>query len=81
MSDYLDYFFGPLPKDYCLIFYGLSVLMGISFVIVLVYMLIELVYGAKGKSLMGVYIALLINYFVYYFMFRLLNTMCVQSYA
>ena len=81
MSDYLDYFFGPLPKDYCLIFYGLSVLMGISFVIVLVYMLIELVYGAKGKSLMGVYIALLINYFVYYIIFRLLNTMCVQSYA
>ena len=69
MSDYLDYFFGPLPKDYCLIFYGLSVLMGISFVIVLVYMLIELVYGAKGKSLMGIYIALLINYFVYYFIF------------
>lgn len=80
MNEYLDYFFGPLPAVYCNVFYGLSVLMALCFVIILVKLVTLLMSSDKSKKgLPGVYTFLLITYFVYYFIFRLLNTMCVNA--
>ena len=79
-TEFFDYFFGPLPKAYCGVFYGLSVLMALFFLLVLVRLLMSLFSSSKDdKKLRIVYGFLLISYFVYYFIFRLLNTMCVNS--
>ena len=76
----LDYFFGPLPTAYCGVLYGLSILMALFFVIILVRLLMSLFSSSKDdKKLRIVYGFLLISYFVYYFIFRLLNTMCINS--
>lgn len=79
-NELFDYLFGPLPQVYCYLFYGLSVLMALCFFIILVKLVFTLFSKDKDAlKLKLVYGFLLISYFVYYFMFRLLNTMCTNS--
>jgi hypothetical protein len=79
-NDYLDYFFGPLPEIYCYFFYGMSVLMAFFFVIVLIAFINSIISSNKTTQAMRpLYFFALVGYFVYYFVFRILNTMCMKS--
>jgi hypothetical protein len=81
MSNFLNSYFGPLPQEYCIYFYVLSIFFGFIFVfsaIGLTYSLI--VYHKKVNAMMVVNsLLLLFNTFLGYLVNRLLHTMCVKS--
>ena len=80
-SSFMNTYFGPLSREYCVYFYVLSVFFGFVFVISLVSIVFYV--AMNYKKLNGMYVAnfvmILINLFIMYFVNRLLNTMCVKS--
>ena len=78
--DFMNYFFGPLPKEYCLYYYFLAVISGCIFVITSFSFLILLIKSKKIKfnTLLGMFNTLL-SIFIGYFVSRLLYTMCIRS--
>ena len=85
MNSFMDKYFGPLPREYCVYFYVLSIIFGTVFAIVAISSSISLVYfilkGSKKVNMMIVANTLLIllNTFLAYISNRLLHTMCVKS--
>ena len=79
MASLAETLFGPLPKDYCIWFYFLSIL---GFVW-LFFFLISAVYMGLSKRKSGDYwmsvIAIALGYGIFYFQNRLLHSMCVGT--
>ena len=80
MNDLMNYFFGPLPKEYCLYYYFLAVISAIIFVITALSFIAIIIKSKKMKMNMwlGMFNTLL-SIFIGYFVSRLLHTMCVRS--
>lgn len=81
MSNFMDTYFGPLPREYCVYFYALSIVFGFIFVVSLVSFLSVLIFHFKKLNMMAILNTsmLLINTFLAYLVNRLLHTMCVKS--
>ena len=81
MHDFMDEFFGPLPREYCVYFYALSIIFGLTFIISLLSILTFVI--TKYKKVNATFVAnsimILINIFFVYLSNRLLHTMCVKS--
>ena len=79
MSSLDDTLFGPLPKQYCHLFYVLSI---VSFVF-LVLLIIATIALSLSKRQSGVFymhsVAIAIVYGIAYLQARLLHTMCMNS--
>jgi hypothetical protein len=81
MNNFMDKYFGPLPREYCVYFYALSIFFGFVFIVSLASFLAVSIYHYKKINIMTVMNTsmLLINTFLAYLVNRLLHTMCVKS--
>ena len=81
MSNFINYFFGPLNKEYCFYFYFLSIVFGLAFVLLAIGTLMAVIKDYKKLDLKIMFnlILLLINAFLVYFVNRLLYSMCSKS--
>jgi hypothetical protein len=80
-NSFLDKYFGPLPREYCVYFYLLSIMFGIMFVfsaLSISYFMIMHMKKINTMFLVNSFFILL-NTFLAYLVNRLLNTMCVKS--
>ena len=71
--------FGPLPKDYCLYFYILTVL---NFIVLIIFIVSSLYIGFTEKKKLEYFIqalSLAMIYFVVYFQNRLMSTICYSA--
>jgi len=77
MNDY----FGPLGQEYCMYFYVLSIIAGVSFVLSAVSVVsYSVMHYNKINSMFVVNsVLVLFNTFLAYIANRLLHTMCVKS--
>ena len=79
MNDLADKLFGPLPKNYCTLFYYLSIL-GFVWLVIAVSVFISMaVSKPRGMSFYISALMALIGYGVFYLQNRLLHTMCSVS--
>ena len=78
---FMDQYFGPLPREYCIYFYALSIAFGIMFVVSAVSIGYFMITNIKKVNKMFVVnsIFILLNSFLAYFANRLLHTMCVKA--
>lgn len=83
MSDFMTIFFGPLDKEACLYFLFLSVVFFIILVLTAGSELIYIVRNYKNLNfrLFTNGILILFNFFIIYFVNRLMYTMCTKSLA
>lgn len=79
MTHILDYLFGPLDNEYCLYFYGLSILAYISFLIIVIGAGVLVVQGKLDYKLAVTMLFTALVYFVSYFQSRLLYSMCSRK--
>ncbi len=81
MNSFMNTYFGPLPREYCVYFYFLSILFGIMFVFSVISIGYFMLTRFKKVNAMFVSNALLVlaNTFLAYIANRLLHTMCVRS--
>ena len=79
MNDILNSLFGPMPKDYCLYFYYLSVFGFILFTISLLTMIRLAVSKKRGSVFYLNSVMVLLGYGIFYFQNRLLHSMCSNS--
>ena len=81
MNNFMNSYFGPLGQEYCMYFYILSIIFGVSFVLSLISIGMFIVMHHKKVDTMFVVNAffILFNTFLAYLANRLLNTMCVKS--
>ena len=77
----MDQFFGPLPREFCVYFYILSIAFGITFLISVISIAYFMITNIKKVNTMFVFnsIFILLNTFLAYIANRLLHTMCVKS--
>lgn len=77
----MNKYFGPLPREYCVYFYFLSIMFGVLFVFSAVSIAYFIVMHFKKVNAMFVSNSLLVltNTFLAYIANRLLHTMCVKS--
>ena len=77
----MERYFGPLPREYCVYFYALSVIFGILFVTTAVSIAYFMITHIKKVNTMFVInsVFILLNSFLAYLANRLLHTMCVRS--
>ena len=81
MSDFLNNYFGPLPREYCVYFYILSIIFGFLFlasVISVAFFVIMHYKKVNGMFILNSCLAIF-NTFLAYLANRLLHTMCVKS--
>lgn len=74
----MDSLFAPLPKEYCLWFYGLSIL---GFIMLVLFLGSSLILGISKKKGSEYYLGILataLTFGLYYFQNRLLYSMCVS---
>jgi len=77
----MDQYFGPLPREYCVYFYALSIIFGVMFVfsaLSIVYFMLMHFKKVNTMFLVNSFFVLL-NTFIAYLVNRLLHTMCVKS--
>jgi len=77
MSGIIDNIFGPLPKDYCIWFYFLSIL---GFLWLFFFAISSIYLGItkrKGSEYWMSTIAIALGYGIFYFQNRLLHSMCM----
>ena len=81
MASFMNTYFGPLPREYCVYFYALSIVFGFFFafsILSILYFIImhrnklNVAFGANA-------LMILTNTFLAYIANRLLHTMCVKS--
>ncbi len=77
MQNILDTLFSPLSKDYCSLFYYLTIGSFIAIILSII-MVLTRAYENKGKTLFLDLITIVPLYTVIYFKNRLLYTMCVN---
>ncbi len=77
----MDAYFGPLGKEYCVYFYVLSIIFGVTFVLSAISIGSFIVMHSKKVDSMFIANSFLIlfNTFLAYLSNRLLNTMCVKT--
>lgn len=77
----MDAYFGPLGKEYCIYFYILSIIFGVTFVLSAISIGSFMVMHSKKVDMMFIVNAfmVLLNTFLAYLSNRLLNTMCVKT--
>ena len=71
----LDYFFGPIGRDNCVVFQLVSM---ISFVMVIVLLLIGIMSAKKNKSYLAI-IGVITSPLAMYYIYRLLYSMCLGA--
>jgi hypothetical protein len=78
---FMDQYFGPLPREYCVYFYALSILFAVMFVSSLLSIGYFMVTHIKKVNTLFVVNSMLVllNTFLAYLVNRLLHTMCVKS--
>lgn len=81
MDNFMHTYFGPLGKEYCVYFYILSIISGITFAIsVISVMWYAVMHMNKINTMFVVNAALVIfNTFLAYIANRLLHTMCIRA--
>lgn len=81
MNNFMNDYFGPLGKEYCVYFYILSIIFGITFVISAISIGSFMVMHSKKVDTMFVVNSffVLFNTFLAYLSNRLLNAMCVRT--
>ena len=77
MQNILDTLFSPLSKDYCSLFYYLTIGSFIAIILSII-MVLTRAFKNKGKTLVFDLITVVPLYTVLYFKNRLLYTMCVN---
>jgi hypothetical protein len=77
----MDAYFGPLGKEYCVYFYVLAIIFGVTFVLSAISIGSFIVMHHKKVDSMFIANSFLIlfNTFLAYLSNRLLNTMCVKT--
>lgn len=80
-TSFMDTFFGPLSKEFCLYFYAISIITGISFVLTALSMVYFMVTNIKkiDMELILSYFMSLTSLFLAYLVNRLFHTMCINS--
>lgn len=79
MSDFMKTVYGPLPKDYCLYFYILSIF---GFILAVFTLVIGLFIGLSKKKNFVFFLQVVLGalaYGLFYFQNRLLHSMCISS--
>jgi hypothetical protein len=81
MASFMNNYFGPLPREYCVYFYILSIIFGLIFAFSAVSIAYFMVMHFKKINTMFVINSLMVlfNTFLAYIANRLLHTMCVKS--
>ena len=81
MDNFMDTYFGPLSRDYCVYFYALSIIAGVTFALSVVSVFSYMVMNFNKINSMFVVNAILVlfNTFLAYIANRLLHTMCVKA--
>jgi hypothetical protein len=81
MASFMNNYFGPLPREYCVYFYILSIIFGLIFVFSAVSIAYFMIMHFKKVNTMFVINSLMVlfNTFLAYIANRLLHTMCVKS--
>jgi hypothetical protein len=81
MASFMNNYFGPLPREYCVYFYALSIFFGVLFVFSTISIASFMVLHLKQVNTMFVVNSLLVlfNTLLGYIANRLLHTMCVKS--
>jgi hypothetical protein len=81
MSDFMATFFGPLDKDSCVYFLFLTIVFFSLFVFAVITEIIYLFKKSKELNfrILSSGLMLLFNFFIAYFVNRLLYTMCTKS--
>jgi len=81
MPSFMDKYFGPLPREYCVYFYILAVVFAILFVVSLLSIIsfIFMHYKKVNSVFIANSILLLFNTFLAYLVNRLMHTMCVKA--
>ena len=77
----MDQYFGPLPREYCVYFYALSIVFGIMFIMSAISIAYFMITHIKKVNTMFIVnsVFILLNSFLAYLANRLLHTMCVKS--
>lgn len=80
-TSFMDKYFGPLPREYCVYFYFMSIFFGVLFVFSAISIAYFMAMHYKKINTMFVSNSLLIllNTMLAYLVNRLLHTMCVKS--
>lgn len=80
-NSFMNQYFGPLPREYCVYFYALSIIFGIMFALSIISIGYYMITNIKKVNTMFIVnsILILLNTFLAYFANRLLHTMCVKS--
>lgn len=81
MSNFMNDYFGPLPREYCIYFYALAIIFGFLFVISIIsiaYFMVMHFNKVNSMFVINSFLALF-NTFLGYLANRLLYTMCVKS--
>jgi len=84
MSNFMNAYFGPLSKEYCVYFYFLSIICFFMYVITLIGIVVFIIKNYKDSTKVNVSffinsLMLIINSLLAYFVNRLLHTMCINS--
>lgn len=80
-TSFMDQYFGPLPREYCVYFYALSIIFGVMFLLSVISIAYFMITNIKKVNTMFIVnsVFILLNSFLAYFSNRLLHTMCVKS--
>jgi hypothetical protein len=80
-GSFMNTFFGPLPREYCIYFYFLSIIFGVMFVLLAISITFFVItnYKRVNKTFILNSFFTLLNTFIAYFVNRLLNTMCMKA--
>jgi len=81
MNSFMNDYFGPLGKEYCIYFYVLSIIFGVTFVFSALSIASFIVMNHKKVDSMFVVNSffVLLNTFLAYLVNRIMNTMCVKT--
>lgn len=80
-NSFMNKYFGPLPRDYCIYFYIMSIMFGILLALSAVSMTIYIVTHLNKLRMPFVINGMLVlfNLFLGYIANRLLHTMCIKA--
>lgn len=81
MTTFMDRYFGPLSREYCVYFYALTILAAFTFVTSAITIAYFMITNYKKIDSMFVFNSfyVLFSAFIAYIANRLLHTMCVKS--
>jgi hypothetical protein len=81
MNSFMNDYFGPLGKEYCVYFYVLSIIFGVTFIFSAISIASFIVMNHKKVNAMFIINSffILLNTFLAYLVNRIMNAMCVKS--